>query len=489
MSTAQAVVDHPSRGVLRGTHPNLALALIVTGQLMLILDSTVVNIALPTIQGTLHFTATSLSWVLNAYTLAFGGLLLLGGRVGDIFGRRRVFIGGLLLFTLSSLLGGFAPTATWLLIARAAQGVGAAFAGPSTLALIATTFAEGPARNRALGFYSAASGAGASLGLILGGLLTATVSWRWVLFINVPIGLAVVLLVPLVIQEPGGQPGRLDLAGALTATTGLAALVYGFIRAASVGWGDSLTLGAFAAAAIALALFLGIERRAPQPLMPLRLLANRNRAGAYLNMLFIPASMFGVFFFLSQFLQDVLGFSPLMAGVAFLPLTLVLFATVRVVPRLLPRLGPKPIMVCGAALIAAAISWLAQLSATSSYAAAIVGPLLLLGVGLGCSFLPLSVTILSGVERHDSGAAAGLLQTMQQVGGSLGLAILVTIFGAASRDADMHRLAAVTPQMQAHHILAHGIGIAFAVGVSFTVCAFLVALLAITVRPSQAVSR
>ncbi len=489
MSTAQTVAGRFALGAPRRRYPGLTLAVILTAALMLILDVTVVNIALPTIQGVLHFSATNLSWVLNAYTLAFGGFLLLGGRVGDIMGRRRVFMAGLLLFTLASLLGGLAPAAGWLLAARAAQGIGAAFAGPSTLALIATNFAEGPQRNRALAMYSAVIGAGSSVGLILGGLLTAEASWRWVMFINVPIGLAVVLLAPLVIQEPERQSGRLDIAGALTATGGMTALVYGFIRAASSGWGDRTTLSAFALAAVLLALFLAIEVRTPEPLVPLRLLANRNRAGAYLNMLLLPATMFGSFFFLTQFIQDVLGFSPLQAGLAFLPLTLVMFTTVRVLPRLLSRFGPKPLMVAGATLVAGADVWLTHLSAVSGYASGLIGPMVLLGIGIGCSIMPMQMLILSGVARHESGAASGLLQTMQQVGGSLGLAILVNVFGSASRAASVHLSARVGPQLQAHYSFAHGVASAFTVGTCFAACTLLVALVAIstgsiTTRPS-----
>ena len=317
----------------RGYHPSLALAIIVTCQLMIILDATVVNIALPRIQSSLHFSATNLSWVLNAYTLAVAGLLLLGGRAGDILGRRRMFIGGIALFTVASLLGGFATSSWWLLAARAAQGVGAAGAAPGALSLIATNFEEGPERNRALGIFSAVSAAGGSLGLILGGLLTAWASWRWVLFINVPIGIAVVALAPHFIRESERRAGRFDLAGALTSTIGMVSLVYGFIRAASSGWGDDVCRLALAIAVVFLALFLSVEARIREPIVPLHLFANRNRASAYLSMLLLPATMFGMFFFLSQFVQDVLGFSPIKAGLAFLPLTLAIFTSSRIVPR------------------------------------------------------------------------------------------------------------------------------------------------------------
>lgn len=483
-------MGRPSPGVAtrdaprRSQRPGVALAVLVTCQLMVVLDATVVNIALPTIQGCLHFSAADLSWVLNAYTLALGGLLWLGGRAGDILGQRRVFMVGVGLFTLASLLGGLATSPLWLLATRAAQGVGAAFAAPSVLALIVSNFEEGPARNRALGIFTAVSSGGASLGLIAGGMLTSWVSWRWVMFINVPIGVAVVLLAPLFVQESPRQTGRFDLAGVLVATVGMTSLVYGFIRAASKGWADDGTLAAFTAAVALLALFLSVESRAAQPIVPLRLFADRNRASAYLNVLLLPATMFGMFFFLTQFMQNVLGYSPLRAGVAFLPLTLMIFTASRTVPRLLPRFGPKPIMVVGAVLITAGMAWLSRISASTGYASGILGPMLLFGLGAGCSFMPLSVIILSGVRRHESGAAAGLLQTMQQAGGSLGMAILVTVYGSATRDAASHPMASAAVQAQARDILAHGVGSAFTVATLFIACALVVAAVAITATHS-----
>ena len=302
----------------------------LSAQLMIILDMTVVNIALPHIQANLHFSATSLSWVLNAYTLTSGGLLLLGGRAGDILGRRRMFVAGISLFTLASLAGGLATTAGLLLAARALQGVGGAFASPAVLALIVTSFPEGRERTRALGIYM--------------GVITEWLSWRWVLFINVPIGLAVVAIAPLFVGETPRLPGRFDLAGALTATAGVTALVYGFIRAAADGWGDHLALAAFGAAVVLLTLFVVTETRARQPITPLRLFTDVSRAGSFIARLLLIAGMFGVFFFLTQFLQKIMGFSPLRAGVAFLPMTFALFGVSRMAPRLMPRLGAKPLI-------------------------------------------------------------------------------------------------------------------------------------------------
>src|SRR3984885_537257 len=286
----------------------VALAIMLSAQLMIILDATVVNSALPHIQTSLRFSATSLSWVMNGYTLTFGGLLLLGGRAGDILGRRRMFLVGITVFTLASLAGGLAPNASVLLAARAVQGVGGALASPAVLALVVSGFAEGRERIRALAIYSAVVTGGGSLGLVLGGLITPWASWRWVLFVNVPIGIAVTVLTPRFVTETPRQPGRFDLPGAVTSTAGVAALVYAFIRAASDGWGDRVALGSFAVAAALLAAFVLSETRGPQPITPLRLFADRARSGSFAARLLVVAGMFGMFFFLTQFLQDVLGF-------------------------------------------------------------------------------------------------------------------------------------------------------------------------------------
>ncbi len=461
----------------------ITLAVIVTCQLMLVLDATVVNIALPKIQNDLGISATTASWMLNAYLLTFGGLLLLGGRVGDIYGRRRAFMGGLLIFVVSSLLGGLANSIGMLIAMRAAQGIGSAIAAPSALSLIATNFAEGNPRNRALSVYSAVSSAGGSIGLVLGGALTAWASWRWVFFINVPIGLVVIALASQVIAEPRRNPGRLDIAGALTATLGMVSLVYGFIRAASSGWGDHLTWGSFAAAALLLGLFVFVESRVSQPLLPLRLLADRNRASAYVAIMLIPASMFSVFFFLTQFMQNALGYSPVVAGLAFLPMTLTMFSTVRILPRLLPRFGPRPFVILGTSLMIVALAWFSQLTASSAFATSILGPELLMGLGVGCCFLPLSVIVLTGVRGEDSGAVSGAMQTMQQSGASLGVAILVTVFGSATSAAAahplVHTLTRANLRLQASNILAQGIDSVFHTSVFFPTLALVVALFVI----------
>jgi EmrB/QacA subfamily drug resistance transporter len=464
----------------------IALALVLGAQLMIILDMTVVNIALPSIAAGLHFTAPGLSWVLNAYTLTFGGLLLLGGRAGDILGRRRVFIAGIALFTAASLAGGLATSAPWLLAARAVQGAGGAIASPAVLALITSGFAEGRERTRAVGIYTAVAMGGGSLGLVLGGIITEWLSWRWVLFINVPIGIAVALAAPLLLSESQPQPGRFDIAGALTSTAGMTALVYGFIRAASDGWGNPLAMAAFVVAAGLLALFGINETRAAQPITPLRLFADRGRAGSYVTRLLLVAGMFGMFFFLTQFVQDILGFSPLRAGLAFLPLTAALFAVSRVSPRLLARFAPKTLMVAGLLPVAGGMAWLAQISPGTGYLAGVLGPMLAIGTGMGVAFVPLTMVSLAGVRPEDSGAAASMVNVTQQVGGSLGLAILVTAYTSARRSAARHLPAHVSALAHQHAVVVHGMASAFALAAVFDVAALLVILAVIRRARRQA---
>ncbi len=437
---------------------SIALAVIVTCQLMVVLDATVVNIALVPIQHSLHFSSAGLSWVIDAYSLAFGGLLLLGGRAGDVFGRRRMLMVGLSIFTVASLLGGLATTATWLLVTRAVQGVGAALAAPSTLSLISATFEEGPERNRALGIFSAVSAGGGSLGLILGGALTSWVSWRWVLFINVPIGVAIIALAPRYVPEPPRNGGGLDLAGATLVTGGLTSLIYGFIRLAEHG-STGVTATVFALSVVLLAAFVRVEHRQSQPLLPMRLVTDRLRGPAYLTMMVIPAVMYGVFFFVSQYLEGGLHFSALQSGFAFLPLTGIIFASSRITPKLVARIGARPILLFGLATLTVASVWIAQATPASGYFGGLFGPLVLFGLGAGCCFLPLSVTILSGVERDDTGAASGMLQTMQQTGAALGVAVLTSV--AAS----------------------HGRPVALLTGAGFAVIAFTIAFVAVRPGP------
>ena len=500
MTVLQTAGQRAPGAARRGYHPALALTVIAASQLMVVLDGTIVNIALPQMQHALGFSTSNLSWVLNAYTLTFGGLLLLGGRAGDILGRRRVFITGILIFTLASFLGGLATSATWLLAARALQGVGAAIAAPTALSLITTNFAEGEERNRAFGVFSAVAVSGAAIGLIAGGMLTSWLSWRWVLFVNVPIGVLLATLAPMYITESERQPGRFDLGGAFTSTAGMTALVYGFIRAAQEGWSDPGTVGSFAAAVVLLALFLSIETRIRQPITPLHMFRERNRAGSYVIMLALAAAMFGQFFFLTLFVQDVLGYSPLRAGIAFLPITGAIVLTSQLAARSVTRVGPRRLMTAGALLAVTGLAWLSQVSVDSGYLDGILGPMLLFGLGMGLLFVPLTIVAVSGVAPHEAGAASSLLNVTQQVGGSLGLSILVTVFGTASRNeaasqvaqllgngpadlAAQFRQTGQLPATIAHQVLAHGISTAFQLAVVFAALALAVAV--VVIRPER----
>ncbi|HYK30788.1 MAG TPA: MFS transporter [Streptosporangiaceae bacterium] len=466
----------------------ITLAIVLCAQLMIILDATVVNIALPNIARGLHLSATGLSWVLNSYSLTFGGLLLLGGRVGDILGRRRAFLAGLALFTLASLAGGLASSASELLAARALQGVGAAFATPATLATIVSSVPEGQARTRAIAIFTGVITGGASLGLVLGGMITQWASWRWVLFVNVPVGAAVLLLGPRFLPESARQRGTFDIQGALLSTAGMAALVYAFIRAASNGWGDHLTLGAFAAAVFLLVAFLRTEATTKQPVTPLRLFTDRTRAASYLARVLVVGAMFGTFFFLTQFVQDVLGFSPVKAGLAFLPMTVALFTVSRLAPRLMARVGAKPLMLAGLAPAVGGLAWLGQISPTTTYWPGVLGPMLMMGCGMGLAFVPLTTASLAGVSPQDSGAASAMVNVTQQVGGALGLAALVTVYGHASHAARASSVA-VSPLARAHDVLSHGVAASFATAAVFDTLAILVIIAAVRLGTAVASTR
>ncbi|MER6196554.1 MFS transporter [Streptomyces sp. NPDC001586] len=489
-------------GKVRGGGHGLALFVIASCQLMVVLDITIVNIALPHIQTALDFSTESLSWVVNAYTLAFGGLLLLGGRTGDILGRKRVFIFGVLLFGLASFLGGLAQNEGQLMAARALQGVGGAIASPTALALITTTFHEGPARNRAFGVFAGVSAAGGAIGLLAGGILVEWLDWRWVLFVNVPIAVVIAVLATKVLRESERHPGHFDFAGALLSTLGMVALVYGFIRASQEGWRDPVTLGSFGAAVVLLTLFILNERRSPQPITPLHMFADRNRAGTYGIMLMLACAIFGMFFFLTLFVQIVLGFSPIQAGLAFLPVSVMIAVGAGLTSQLLPKFGPKPFMVGGALFSAAGLAWLTQTDVHSTYLGSILGPMLLFALGMGLQFVSLTLMALSNVPERESGAASGLLNTMQQVGGSLGLSILVTVFGTASRNEAKDQVAGFlgtatpaqrlafrqtgqVPKPWSDQILTSGISAAFIVAAMFTLIGAAIALLVIQVRPSD----
>ncbi|MFE9835503.1 MFS transporter [Streptomyces sp. NPDC005551] len=502
MTAAHSTPPKSAEAPKRGHGSGVALLVIASCQLMVVLDITIVNIALPHIQTSLGFSTESLSWVVNAYTLTFGGLLLLGGRLGDILGRRRVFVFGVLLFVFASLLGGLSQEAWHLLAARSLQGVGGAIASPTALALITTTFREGPERNRAFGVFAAVSAGGSAIGLLAGGLLVEWLDWRWVLFVNVPIGLLIVLATPRYIRESERHPGHFDLLGALTSTLGMVLLVYGFIRASEEGWSDTLTLASFAAAVLLLAAFIVVERRSKQPITPLWMFRDRNRAGVYGMMLTLAAAMFGMFFFLTLFVQNVLHFSPLRAGLAFLPVSAIIAVGAGFASQMLPRWGPKPFMAGGSVLAALGLGWLTLTDVGSTYLGSILGPMLVFGFGMGMQFVSLTLMAVSGVSPQESGAASGILNATQQVGGSLGLSVLVTVFGTASRseatDQIRQFMSQATPAQRlefrrtgqlpppySDQVLTSGISSAFVVAAVLAVVAALIAVIVIQVRPDD----
>ncbi|XVV16054.1 MFS transporter [Actinoplanes sp. CA-131856] len=413
----------PSRGI--------ALSLILGSQLMMTLDTSIVTTALPRVQQQFGFSQGSLSWVQNAYVLAFGGLLLLGARAGDLLGRRRVFVGGLALFTVASLAAGLAPTGPFLIGARAVQGLAASLAVPSTLALLVSSSRSVVDRTRLIAFYSAVIGGGGSVGIVVGGLFTDLLSWRWGLLVNVPIGITIVLLAPRFLPESERKGGSFDLGGALTSTLGMTALVFGFIQAAEAGWGDPSTVVALASAVVLLVAFVLIERVVAQPITPLRLFRDVERSGAYAGRILVVGGNFPVFYFLSQYLQEVQHLSPLATGFAFVPITGMLFAMVYVVRPLLKRLS-RPILLVGSVFVAlAGTFWLSRISAGTAYLSGVLPPLLVIGAGLGIAIILLTNGGVADVEPRDAGAASGLVNVAHQLGGSLGIAILTIAYARA----------------------------------------------------------
>jgi EmrB/QacA subfamily drug resistance transporter len=466
-------------------HPNLALLVIASAQLMVVLDATIVNIALPHIRTALHFSGfAQLSWVLNAYTLVFGGLLLLGGRAGDLFGRRRMFMIGVLIFALASLAGGFAWDKGWLLAMRALQGVGGAIASPTALSLVTTTFKEGPDRNRAFGVYAAVSGAGAAIGLILGGVLTDYLSWRWVLFVNAPIGVGIAIATPFVLAESTRASGRFALTDAVTSTLGMAALVYGFIHAATNGWSNVTTLGSFVAAVVLLVTFVFMQSRSAQPLMPLRIFVNRTRVGAYVVMLIIGAAVFAMFYFLTQYVQNVMHFSPIRAGLAFLPVSATIIVVAQVVSRIMPRIEPKLLIAGGTVFGGLGLYNLSRLTVDSSYVGHVLPSIVLIAIGMGSIFVPITLAAVAEIDRQDTGIASAMLNVGQQVGGTIGLASLVTVASHASSSYFNSHKATEQGPVLAAQVFTHGADAAFLVGSIFMIVGLGAALLLIKVRPN-----
>lgn len=441
----------------------LVLALVCIGQFMVVLDASIVNVALPSIQRDLHFSSTNLQWVVNAYTLTFAGFLLLGGRAADLFGRRRIFLVGLALFTASSLLGGLAQNEAWLISARALQGFGAAILAPATLTILTASYPEGPARTWALGAWSAVSSAGASAGALLGGILTDFLTWRWILFVNVPVGVAALLLARRHLPESRADMAHrhLDLGGAVTVTGGLVALVFALVRTETYSWGSPQVLGPLALAVVLLAVFLFLQARVSKaPLVPLRIFRSRSVAGGNVVMFMMFGALFGSWYFETLYMQHVLGYSPLQAGVAFLPQTLLIAAGAQVTSRLVPRFGPRPLILVGTLAAAAGLSWLAVIGPHSTFVADLLGPFVLIGLGMGLAVTPIAVAGTAGVAREEAGLASGLLNTSRTVGASIGLAALATV--AANRTTSSLGHLVVTPARTAA-ALTDGYALAFGI--------------------------
>ena len=410
-----------------------ALVLLATVQLMVVLDTTIVNVALPTIQQGVGFSTSGIAWVVNGYALAFGALLLLGGRSGDLLGRRRVFMVSLGAFAAASLVAGLASSAGLLIAARVLQGGSAAFAQATALSLIVSTFAAGPARNRAVGVFAAMEGLGAAAGLLLGGIIVDAVSWRWVFLVNIPVAAVVALLTPRFIPAPARQRDHFDLPGAASASTGLALLVFGLSRAAEHGWGDTFTVGPLIVGIGGLVAFVAIEARSASPLMPLWVFADRNRSGAYAIQALLGAALFGMFFLVTLFLQNVLHYSALKAGAAFVPATVIMMAAAGVMSQIVSRTGVRPLVAVGTATAAAGMLLLSRLSPDSSYLTGVMLPMMLLTTGLGSVFVPATLAAVSGVQEKYSGLVSGVSTTAIQVGGSIGLAVLATVAATTGR--------------------------------------------------------
>jgi EmrB/QacA subfamily drug resistance transporter len=437
--------------VRRSTNPWVVLVLVCFAQFMVILDATIVNVALPTIQRDLHMSETNLQWIVNAYTLTFGGFLLLGGRAGDLAGRKRLFLGGLVVFTVASFLDGIAPNQGTLIASRALQGLGAAFISPAALAIISTTFEEGAARAKAMGVWAAIAVGGGAVGLILGGVLTQLVSWRWIFFVNVPVGVAVFALSTNLVPESKDETAyrSFDIAGAVTVTGGLTALVYGLVGAQQYGWGSARTIGIFIASAVLLGAFFMIEQRSKAPLVRLSVFRIRSLAIANSVMFLAMSGLFAMFFFNTLYVQRVLGFGPLKTGFAFLPFTVGVMASAGIASNFGTRLGIRRVAAAGLVIAAIGELWLARVPVHGSYAADILPAVLIISFGMGAVFVPITLIATTGLENWDQGLASGLFNTSQQVGGALGLAILATV--AADQTATVHHGAGSTALVDGFH--------------------------------------
>jgi EmrB/QacA subfamily drug resistance transporter len=461
----------------------IALALLCVAQFVVVLDASIVNVALPTIGSALDFSQDNLSWVVNAYVLAFGGFLLLGGRMADLLGRRRVFMGGLVLFALASLAGGLASTDGQLIAARAVQGLGAAILSPAALSIVTTTFRDGAERNKALGAWGAVAGSGGAAGVPLGGILTEYAGWEWVLWVNVPIGLIAAALAPRLIAESRQDSGTraFDFAGGVTVTAGLAVLVYALVEAPDAGWGSTRTIGLLAVAVALLAAFVGVERRSAAPLVPFSIFRIRTLTGANVVGLLTGASLFSMFFFISLYMQNVLGYSAIKTGLSYLPLAVSIIIAAGVASQLVTKVGYKPILAAGMLLISGGLVWFGQISPDGGFVSDILGPSLLAAVGLGFAFVPQTIAAVSGVADHEAGLASGLINTTQQIGGALGLAVLSTVAFTQIDDA-----AAAAGGQPSPAALTDGYADAFMVGSGIALLGVFATLLLIRTRDSRA---
>jgi EmrB/QacA subfamily drug resistance transporter len=406
-----------------------ALILLCSAQFVVVLDASIVNVALPSIGEALDFSQANLPWVVNAYVLTFGGFLLLGGRTADLLGRRRVFMAGLLLVAVASLLAGFAATEGQLIAARAAQGLGAAIISPAALSIVTTTFSDGSERNKALGVWGAVAGSGGAAGVLLGGILTDGLGWEWVLWVNVPVALIALALSPRLIAESRAEAETraFDVAGAVTVTASLSILVYALVDATEAGWGSTQTLGLIALSVALMAAFVAIELRATKPLVPFSIFRIRTLTGANVVGLLVGASLFSMFFFISLYMQQVLGYSAIHAGLSYLPLALVIMASAAGASQLVTKLGYKPVLATGLLFIVVGLLWFSRVSVGGGFLTDILGPSLFAAAGLGFAFVTTTIAAVSGVEEHEAGLASGLINTSQQIGGALGLAVLSTI--------------------------------------------------------------
>jgi EmrB/QacA subfamily drug resistance transporter len=474
--------DHKGHGIMielddgRTVPSWLVLALVCIGQFMVVLDASIVNVALPSIQRDLHFSTSSLQWVVNAYTLTFAGFLLLGGRAADLFGRRRIFLVGLAVFTASSLFGGLAQNEAWLVTARAMQGLGAAILAPATLTILTATYPEGTARAWALGAWSAVSSAGESAGALLGGILTEFLNWRWILFVNVPVGVIALVAARRDLPESRAEMAHrhLDLGGAVTVTAGLVALVYALVRTESYSWGSAEVLMPLVLGVLLIAVFLFLQARVSKaPLVPLRIFASRSVAGGNAVMFLLFGALFASWYFETLYMQHVLGYSPLQAGLAFLPQTLLIAAGAQVTSRLVPRLGPRPLILLGALVACGGLAWLAQIRPDSTFVGDLLGPFILIGLGMGLAVTPIAVAGTAGVKRAEAGLASGLLNTSRTVGASIGLAALATV--AANRTSGALAGKLVTSGRTAA-ALTDGYALAFSVAAGLLLVTAVVAL-------------